>query len=112
MGEQKTALILLLILCLVSTLPLVRATEGSWTTLEPMSNSRHWLGAAVVDGKIYAIGGGTGANEMYDPETDTWTTKASMPTRRYNFGIAVYQDKIYVFGGSGYHADLESVSLD
>ena len=103
MGEQK-ALTLLLILCLVlSALPLVRASEDSWTTLEPMPTARSGLGVAVVDGKIYAIGGFNGnylaVNEMYDPETNTWTTKKSMPTARIDFGIAVCQNKIYVIGG-------------
>jgi N-acetylneuraminic acid mutarotase len=104
MGEQRTALILLLILCVaISTLPLVGASENSWTTLEPMPTPRASFGVAVVEGKIYAIGGGTdtivGTNEMYDPATDMWTTKQPMPTPRHSFGIAVYQNKIYVVGG-------------
>jgi hypothetical protein len=105
MGEQRTALILLLILCVaISTLPLVGASENSWTTLEPMPTPRASFGVAVVEGKIYAIGGGTdtivGTNEMYDPATDMWTTKQPMPTPRHSFGIAVYQNKIYVIGGT------------
>jgi hypothetical protein len=105
MGEQKIAPILLLIFCLVlSTLPLVRAAEDSWTSLEPMPTARSGLGVAVVDGKIYAIGGWNGdylgTNEMYDPETDTWTTKQPMPTARCYFAIAVYMNKIYAIGGT------------
>jgi hypothetical protein len=81
----------------------------------PRSN----LGVAVVDGKIYAIGGSTengnnpntvgtnyktkgwivGTNEEYDPTTNLWTTKKAMPTPRYNFGIAAVDDKIYCIGG-------------
>jgi N-acetylneuraminic acid mutarotase len=107
MGEQKTALTLLLILCLaLSPLPLVKATEDSWTTLEPMPTARSCLGVAVVDGKIYAIGGLTGRNrwlsnvtEMYDAETDTWVTKMPMPTPRAGFGIAVVDNRIYCIGG-------------
>ncbi|MFZ7138637.1 MAG: Kelch repeat-containing protein [archaeon] len=82
----------------------VYAVEDSWTTLEPMPTVRSWLGVAVVDDKIYGIGGISGTtrlnvNEMYDPTTNTWTTKASMPTPRSIFGIAVVDDKIYVIGG-------------
>ena len=44
-----------------------------------MPTARSNLGVAVVDGKIYAIGGyngnNLGTNEMYDPENNTWTTK-------------------------------------
>jgi N-acetylneuraminic acid mutarotase len=106
MGEQRIALALLLILSLflpASSLPLVSAAEDSWTTLEPMPTARSGLGVAVVDGKIYAIGGYNGSylatNEMYDPTTNTWTTKQPMPTARSMVGIAVVQNKIYVFGG-------------
>jgi N-acetylneuraminic acid mutarotase len=69
-----------------------------------MPTARARLGVAVVDGKIYAIGGGTwidyfGTNEMYDPVTNIWTTKSSMPTPRTSFGIAVVDNKIYCIGG-------------
>jgi len=84
--------------------PHINATEDSWTTMESMPTARRGLGVAVVDGKIYAIGGFTsnylGTNEMYDPETDTWTTKASMPNPRCRFAIAVVENKIYVIGGA------------
>jgi len=79
----------------------IDATENPWAIMEPMPNARAGIGVAVVDGKIYAIGGSfVGNNEMYDPETDTWTTKTPMPTPRGNFGIAVVENKIYAIGGS------------
>jgi N-acetylneuraminic acid mutarotase len=107
MKKKRATLCLLLILCFVLLLlsfPLVNATEDSWTTLEPMPTARSGLGVAVVDGKIYAIGGTNGThrldvNEMYDPSTDTWTAKKSMPTARAGHATAVYQNKIYVIGG-------------
>lgn len=69
-----------------------------------MHAARSNLGVAVVNGKIYAIGGNTqngivGTNEEYDPEMDTWTFKTPMPTPRDGFGIAVYQNKVYCIGG-------------
>jgi N-acetylneuraminic acid mutarotase len=85
--------------------------DGYWTTLEPMPTARYGLGVAVVNGKIYAIGGQTGllgagysilsVNEEYDPATDTWSSKTPMPTARTEFGIAVYENKIYCIGGYG-----------
>ena len=72
-----------------------------------MREARAYLGVAVVNNKIYAIGGDTDAgptlstNEEYDPATDTWTFKAPMPTSRMSFGIAVYENKIYCIGGYG-----------
>jgi N-acetylneuraminic acid mutarotase len=80
--------------------------ENTWTTKAPMHVARSNLGVAVVDGKIYAIGGlvgngvVTGANEEYDPETDTWALRKSMPTPRSDFGVEVYRDKIYCIGGA------------
>jgi hypothetical protein len=69
-----------------------------------MHETRSGVGVAVVNGKIYAIGGaGNGGfnafNEEYDPATNTWTFEAPMPTPRSSFGIAVYQNKIYCIGG-------------
>jgi N-acetylneuraminic acid mutarotase len=71
-----------------------------------MPTARGGFGVAVVNGKIYAIGGINGDNEPlntveeYNPVTDGWTSKTSMPTPRTGFAIAVYSNKIYVIGGS------------
>jgi hypothetical protein len=111
--------------CLVVAKPafsLADAAEDMWAAKAPMHQARTGLGVAVVNGKIYAIGGTTasgfmpgiggpavlgfrdlggfvGTNEEYDPATDTWTTKASMPTPRIVFATAVYKNKIYCIGG-------------
>lgn len=107
---RKAASVLALLLFLSLVLPAVPtpsvwAAEDSWTTLEPMPTARSGLGVAVVDGKIYAIGGSDGnsqldTNEMYDPATNTWVSKQAMPTARSRFGITVFEKKIYVMGGA------------
>ena len=119
--SQPLALAFVLVFLIASSTILVipvygtSASENTWTTKAPMPTARGGLGVAVVDGKIYAIGGDTqkviggvsqgggliGANEVYDPTTNTWTTKASMPTPRAYFAIAVYQNKIFCIGGNG-----------
>jgi N-acetylneuraminic acid mutarotase len=89
-------------------LPSVKATDtaSSWSTMSPMPTARGGVGLAVVNGKIYAIGGLNGNNvpvsttEEYDPQTNGWISKMPMPTPRSGFAIAVYQNKIYVIGGS------------
>ena len=71
-----------------------------------MPTGRLGLGVAVVNGKMYAIGGANengflNTNEEYDPATNTWVSKKPMPTPRGAFGISAYQNKIYVIGGGG-----------
>jgi len=109
LGDIRATLILFLIFCsLVVALPnieTVRAAEDSWTTMEPMPTARSSFGVAVVNGKIYAIGGTNGpeyfdVNEVYDPLTDTWETKKPVPRIVYAFGIAVCNNRIHVIGGS------------
>ena len=89
---------------MLPSVPIVEAQENTWTTLAPMPTPRSVGGTAIVNNKIYTIGGYKddylNTNEMYDPATNTWTTKAPMPTPRSNFATAVYQNKIYCIGGS------------
>jgi N-acetylneuraminic acid mutarotase len=108
-------LVLLTASCTVAFMPVwvsADAVADSWVSKTPMHEARGSLGVAVVNGKIYAIGGSVktqtgpfgyigqvGTNEEYDPATDTWVFKAQMPTARSGFAIAAYQGKIYCIGG-------------
>jgi len=88
--------------------------EDTWVELTSIQQARCELGAAVVDGKIYALGGivithldpwrseskVVGTHEMYDPVTNSWIYKASMPAPSNNFAVAVFDDQIYCIGGS------------
>jgi N-acetylneuraminic acid mutarotase len=90
------------------TNPPIRAADSpnSWAASSPMPTPRGGLGLAVVNGKIYAIGGLSGnnqlvsTNEEYNPITNQWTSKMPMPTARTGFAIVVYQGKIFVIGGT------------
>jgi N-acetylneuraminic acid mutarotase len=95
--------------------------ENSWASKAPMHEARSDLGVAGVNGKICAIGGinvpsvvdfkaittlpmpsepkDVGANEEYDPLTNTWFSKTEMPVSRSDFVVAVFQNKIYCIGG-------------
>jgi len=81
---------------------------GTWTKKADMPTARKMLSACVVDGKIYAIGGGgqiknqfLATLEVYDPATDTWTRKADMPTARNTQNCAsVVNGKIYAIGAN------------
>ena len=111
--SRNEALLLVLVYLMVSCLVTVKPAcssdspaENTWVTKAPMHEARSSLGVAVVNGKIYAIGGSntngalTGINEEYDPETDMWTFKTTMLTPRNNFAIATYQNRIYCIGGA------------
>jgi N-acetylneuraminic acid mutarotase len=97
-------LVFLTALCLIAFKPVSAGSPNSWTSRAPMQVARSGLGVAVVNGKIYAIGGASSngflaTNEVFDPATNTWTSKESMPTPRSDFGIVVFQNKIYCIGG-------------
>jgi N-acetylneuraminic acid mutarotase len=104
---RKSLTLLLVALFLISgvvignPVPGADAVTDTWVSKEPMPTARTFLGAAEVNGKIYAIGGFSDLNntEEYDPLTDNWTIKAAMPSPRFGFAIVVYQDKIYCIGG-------------
>ena len=78
---------------------------GSWQTLAPMPTARQELATAVLNGKIYAIGGydssGTPTNivEVYDPTTNTWTSAHPIPVALHHNSAAVAAGKLYSFGG-------------
>ena len=59
--------------------------------------------AAVLDGKIYIIGGeltGYSLNvNVYDPHTNTWTQKKDMTSGKSDFGAVILNGKIITIGG-------------
>ncbi len=77
---------------------------NTWVTKSPMPTARWNFAAAVINGKIYAIGGQSGVSviatvEEYDPSLDSWTVKAPMPTARRELSASVVNDKLYAIGG-------------
>jgi hypothetical protein len=59
----------------------------------------------VVDGVLYVVGqypgssGLAGANEAFDPATDSWASLAPVPTPRHGLGVVTLDDAIYVASG-------------
>ena len=83
---------------------------GAWVQKRNMPTLRESFTTAVVDGKIYLIGGRvhdkrldeqvvTGLVEVYDPLTNRWEKRADMPTERGMTDAVVVDGKIYVLGG-------------
>ncbi len=105
---MKRLLAIIMTLCMIFGLSSVGVwATDAWTSMTPMLSARVLFQTAVVDEKIYAIGGrdsGTGpvlTMEVYDPSNNTWTWKASMLTSRREFQAVVLNGKIYVIGGNG-----------
>jgi Kelch motif/Galactose oxidase, central domain len=72
-----------------------------------MRFARSELGAAVIEGHIYAVGGLTAGGtplpvlEIYDPVSDTWLQGPPMPQPRHHAGVAAVNGRLYVIGGYG-----------
>ena len=96
----------------LSTVEEYDSVTNTWTRKADMPTARGNMdgSSAVVDGKIYVIGGdqnipvipstyGSPTVEEYDPSTDTWTRKADMPTSRVELGTCAVDGKVYAIGG-------------
>ena len=87
----------------------------TWTTKTPIPVGVGYYASAVVDNKIYIIGGAVGVslNQIYDTETDTWSSGASLP-KGVDSAAAVATTgvfapkRIYVIGGQ---QNLDAVNL-
>jgi N-acetylneuraminic acid mutarotase len=94
--------------------------SDTWKALAPLPSKRGAGGAAVVNGKLYVIGGASilpgssdpairfdgqqrdqavATNEEYDPRANTWKSRAPMPTARNHFLTAALDGRIYAIGG-------------
>lgn len=91
----------------LSTVEVYDPSSNSWTTGAPMPTPRGTRNLAVVNGKIYAIGGWNGVSslatvEEYNPSTDSWVSKQSLPSPQgvMASGSIVVNGKIYAIGGT------------
>jgi N-acetylneuraminic acid mutarotase len=79
---------------------------GTWQKLAPMPTARQELATAVLNGKIYVLGGydkdgdSTDTVEVYNPSTNTWASAHSIPTAQNHNSAAVAAGKLYSFGGA------------
>eukprot|EP00058_Branchiostoma_floridae_P027809 XP_002613300.1 hypothetical protein BRAFLDRAFT_113785 [Branchiostoma floridae] len=81
---------------------------NSWSQLAQMNSDRYFHGLAVLQGKVYAIGGklykskmlpALSSVEVYDRRQHKWTEGVPLPQPRLGHAIAVLDDYIYVMGG-------------
>ena len=86
-----------------------------WEAVAPMVAARMSLGVAVLDGKLYAVGGyndddfALSTVDRYDPATNAWEAMAPMATARVVLAVAVLDGKLYAVGGESNDNYLSSV---
>ncbi len=83
-----------------------------WTEIAPVPTRRRSFAIAVLNGKIFVIGGMTpdpahrwgfqgdgDAVEAYNPKTNEWAQKAKLPQPGHAFTAVTLGSKIYLVGG-------------
>lgn len=95
------------------TVPLMQAysiSTNTWTSVAPLPTPLNHANAAVVNGRIYVLGGLNFSPDgpswiaapycfVYDPISDSWSTLNDMPDERGSAAVAVRGDTILLAGG-------------
>lgn len=90
----------------VSTLEVYDPAADRWETRAPMPSAQAGLGAAAIDGRLYACGGEQLPDRLfadcwvYDPDTDVWASAPALRTPRHGIGMVAVGNRLHVFGGA------------
>lgn len=101
----------------VNTVYRLKNGSSKWENISPIPNARGALGSAVIEGKIYIVGG-VGpeglTNELaaYDPQLDLWSIKTPAPSKRDHLAVASGNFKLYVGGGREQALDKNLATLE
>ncbi len=83
--------------------------KDDWAELQPMPTARAFFDTAVIDEKLYAVGGtsvvsersnGIAVVEMYDPTNDVWDQITDLPTSRADLTVSAANGRLYAIGGA------------
>jgi len=92
----------------ISTVAKYDIPSNKWTTVNPYPTTINHANVAVVDGKIYVLGGMTGASwagtlqsYVYDPASDKWTAISAGPKDegRGSAAVGIYNGTVWLAGG-------------
>ncbi|MDC1309875.1 immunoglobulin domain-containing protein, partial [Opitutales bacterium] len=73
---------------------------NTWETLAPMLAPRNGVATAVLDGKLYAIGGtGLSSVEVFDPLNGNWSAGVALPSEVSHTTAITVSGRIYLVGG-------------
>jgi hypothetical protein len=97
---------------------LARQGPPRWIPRAPMPTARSWLGTAIGDGRIYAVGGlgsdgrALATVETYDLRSDTWTAGRDLQAARWGAAVTTAGDgRLYAIGGIANGQVLDSVEV-
>jgi len=98
----------------LSTVEVYDPIAGRWKDAEAMSMLRSRVGVAVMQNRLYAIGGYNGQErlntvEVFDAQTGRWSKVASMNCKRSAVGAVAVNDHLYVCGGFDGLSSLDTV---
>lgn len=106
---------------IVNAVEVFDPVTNKWSTATTTGTftGRAYLTSAVVNGKIYVIGGINGSGsavttlDVFDPATNTWSTPATTGTfsPRIDLASSVLNGKIYVFGGQKGNSYLNTLEV-
>lgn len=79
-------------------------TTKTWSYIAPMQTMRSTAGVAILEDKLYVVGGRESSIchrtvEVYCPHTNRWMMKSPMNKRRGGVSVASYNGALFVFGG-------------
>jgi hypothetical protein len=96
-------------------------SSNSWSAGAAMPTARWGLGAAALDGRVYAVGGrsrswlGGGqalrSVEVYTPATDRWNVASPLPKPVDQAAVVALDGKLYVIGGESAKAEIKAVQI-
>ena len=72
------------------------SAEARWKPIAATGSKRQQFGAAVLGGRLYALGGSDGSSqlsscEMYDPAKARWEPIAAMGSKRHWIAVTALQ---------------------
>jgi N-acetylneuraminic acid mutarotase len=93
----------------VDTVEAFDPARDQWRTVASLPIALHHPAAAVVEGRLFVVGGYTGGRVRwtamgtvfeYDAAQNRWRGRAQMPTARGALGLAAVGSRLYALGGS------------
>lgn len=87
-----------------TTVTIAAPAPPTWQNRASAPTSRQEVASAVVDGRVWVVGGITAAGastvvESYDPATDQWAPGPALPLALHHAAATTYHGELAVLGG-------------